>query len=220
MPGQNTHQNEVEDFKSGKIYHLGELSDNLRTWLLLFHTFSWAWESGFRILSSSQLWTRSPAIGRKCPRRNIFYQEASSREESCWDWFQMTKPSWSIECYFSLEFKRHKGDLCSQGGGVFRGSWIRGKIGKLFITPFISTRQTKRRGSLNVWDAFKSFNLLKNWRVLMYFVLLEILDSKLWLQKTIISLKPWKPERKPFGQLCNCRVSHKYWECGSVHCGC
>ena len=72
MPGQNTHQNEVEDFKSGKIYHLGELSDNLRTWLLLFHTFSWAWESEFRILSSSQLWTRSPAIGRKCPRRNIF----------------------------------------------------------------------------------------------------------------------------------------------------
>ena len=114
----------------------------------------------------------------------FFYQEASSREESCWDWFQMTKPSWSIECYFSLEFKRHKGDLCPQGGEVFRGSWMRGEIGKLFITPFISTSQIKRRGSLNVWDAFKSFNLLKNWRVLMYFVLLEILDSKLWLQKT------------------------------------
>ena len=220
MPGQNTHQNEVEDYKSGKIYRLGELSDNLRTWLLLFHTFSWAWESEFRILSSSQLWTRSPAIGRKCPRRNIFYQEASSREESCWDWFQMTKPSWSIECYFSLEFKRHKGDLCPQGGEVFRGSWMRGEISKLFITPFISTSQTKRRGSLNVWDAFKIFNLLRNWRVLMYFVLLEILDSKLWLQKTFQLLSAWKRQREPFGQLCNCRVSHKYWECGSLHCGC
>ena len=92
------------------------VSDNLRTWLLLFHTFSWAWESEFRILSSSQLWTRSPAIGRKCPRRNIFYQEASSREESCWDWFQMTKPSWSIECYFSLESKTQRWSMSSRGG--------------------------------------------------------------------------------------------------------
>ena len=37
---------------------------------------------------------------------------------------------------------RHKGDLCPQGGEVFRGSWMRGEIGKLFIAPFISTSQT------------------------------------------------------------------------------
>ena len=220
MLGQNTHQNEVEDYKSGKIYHLGELSDNLRTWLLLFHTHFPGHES------QNLEFCLRPNFGQDHPPlvENVLVAiffikkplQGKSLVEIDFKWQSHRDQSNAI---FHLSL-RHKGDLCPQGGEVFRGSWMRGEIGKLFITPFISTSQTKRRGFLNVWDAFKIFNLLRNWRVLMYFVLLEILDSKLWLQKTFQLLSAWKRQREPFGQLCNCRVSHKYWECGSVHCGC